>query len=974
MNELRKRGGFTLALGGLLAAGVLSLAACPPPVVMSVLTQQKDKVAPVITITFPSNNSSYPATLLVTGKATDLANGGALGKVASLRWDVTPATIPGQDVTSTLQADGSYSFTVPTATFSGTVLLTVTAADWDGNKATSTITLVNNGQVPSFTAMSGNHQVTLNWNTVPLAASYSIYYTTNGTPPSVSNGTRVDNVTSGYAVSGLQNGSLCSFLLQAHSSSGPDNWSNTIQSIPLSSLTLAPQVTTTQYGQVTVSWKGMAANTPVQVFRSLGSTPSGFFNLTGPISATSFVDYSVTPGQTYWYQVVPAAYSTVVSASASGMASTLGLINQRVVNHVTSSNIADVVAFSLNGSPPYYAATVDGSTDTVNIYDVTNDPAMKTVKFTAHPFGSTANEHALRICFDANDYLVVAGQDVSGHVLLGSVFFNGSSASTAGLGVGTASVTYQQVYDIKANNTYAFVADGYQGVIVFNYSSNRAAPTVASTYNPGAGYTDARSIAIDGSYIWLAAYNHGVNIFSLNNSTGAITAQTFSSGLTNIPNLNLFWPQAIALSGTTGGYLYVADAASGLVVIQFSITGLPSTWTFATLGTLVVPGTATQIAEDFTYGRTYIASYDQGLTIVNTGNPSNPSLFDSYKFAPGSFAGRVSISDKYAYAVDGGVEVIDPDTQIEFSYDLPYYAINGPAATQAINGADVRVQGTTAYVSTTSGLSVYNVASPTSPSPLGSAAAASANGGYMDVVGTNVYVAAGTSGLQIFDVSTPSTPALLGTYSFGGSEYARDVVLDGDYALLADNANGLLVVDVSTPSSPVLKAQYPAPSAAMGVKLVGTTLYLFDFTDMQILDVTDPTHPVFKGEWRTLTGVITGGDVVGNYAFVAAQGLVVLDVSNPLIPVQKGSSYPYNATPARVKVVGSFAFATSGAFGNPGGLQVYDITNPSAPVLKGFNYDVGSAIDIGLDVSGSYLFDAYDQGLKVWTLGYTGFN
>jgi hypothetical protein len=956
-------------LRGILAASLLTLAACPPPIVMSMLNQQKDTTPPAVTITFPTDGSSYPSTVVVTGTAVDFTNTkGTPGKVVKLRYDFTPASIPGQDIISALKPDGTYSFQFPTAAFSGAVLVTVTATDWDGNKATASITLVNNGSVPSFGVAPGNHQVTLTWSPVPLAQSYSVYYTSNGTPPSPTNGTVVNGLVSGVTLPSLQNGAMYSFLLQAHSSSGPDNWSNVTKAIPLSTLTLAPQATTSQYGQVTVSWKGTAANTPVQVFRSLGSTPTGFFNLTGPITGTSFVDFSVTPGQTYWYQVVPASYSTVASAAVPGMASPLTSLNKRITNTYSASNATDVAVFSVVPStPPYYAAVVDGNDDMVRVYNVTTDPAMSgSPSFSVAAFGGATS--ATAITWDGNNSLVVVGPDASSNVRLGSVFFNGASISV----YGSAAVSAPQasrIYDVRANGSLAFVAEGYQGVQVWDYITTRATPVLkGAQYNPGAGLTDARSIALHGAVFFLAAYNHGVMVFDINGATGDITPRTFGS-IQNLPLNELLWPTAVTYTGAgPTGYLYVADAATGLVTISFDITLSPGT--FATLGTLQIPGVATHIAEDFTYGRTYIASYDQGLQIVNSGNPAKLAMFDSYQIAAGRFATRVALSDKFAYAVDGNIEVVNPNTQIESgTVDPAFFTLNVSSATGG-SAADVKVEGSTAYVAASSGLNVYDVSSPASPVLKGSANTGFSYG-YMAAVGSNVYVAAQTAGLQIFDVSTPTSPALVGSYSYPSSEYARDVALDGDYALIADNANGLLVVDVSTPASPVLKARYPTPSAAFGVKLVGTTLYVFDFTDMQILDVTDPTHPIGRGQWRTFTGVITGGDVVGNYAYVAATGLVVLDISNPLNPVQKAASYPFNQTPLRVKVVGSFAFASSGAFGNPGGLQVYDITNPLEPVFKGFYYEGPTTSNNGLDVSGNYVFFADDTGEKSVTVNYT---
>ena len=561
---------------------------------------------------------------------------------------------------------------------------------------------------------------------------------------------------------------------------------------------------------------------------------------------------------------------------------------------------------------------------------------------------------------------MVVGQDTNGKARVGSLFVGDPlhPSYNGGATVGTASTF--KIYDVKANGTLAYISEGYQGVQVIDYTNNPAVPSEVGAYTAS---TDARGCYLLGSVLYLSAFNHGVNIFDVDSSggrSGKIVPRTFtgSQGGMNIPVLQLQWPTSVWVIGS---YMWVADAASGLVTITTS-DGFSQN--FTTAGTLQVPGVPTELAVDFTNGLAYIASYDHVLQIVNIGNFSQPTLFDSYQIPAGSFATRVAISNKFAYVVDGSVEVVNPNTMIEINGHDPAYYTFGPPGGVSGSAADVKVQGTTAYVAASGGLNVYDVSSPTSPVALGSVSS-NPSYGYMTVVGTKVYIASGSSGLQIYDVSTPSSPVWVGNYSLPVSESAQDVTLDGDYALIADNANGLLVVDVSAPASPVLKAQYPTPSAAYGLRLVGTTLYVFDRTDMLILDMTDPTHPLLKGEWHTFTETIRGGDVAGNFAYVAASGLVVLDVSNPLNPIEKASSYPYNQTPLRVKLVGSFAFASSGGPGSPGGLQVYDVTNPVEPVFKGFYYDPsGSADHIGLDVSGNYVFFAYDQGLKVTTPGY----
>jgi hypothetical protein len=960
--------GGVAGLAACLAAGLILLSGCPQTVTLGVIQRQKDQVKPLVLITQPADGSSYPATVVVTGKASDSIDAaGHPGKVSALRWDLTPATIAGADVTSTLAGDGSFSFQFPTAALTGTILLTVTATDWNGNKGGSSITLSNGGAVPSFSATAGNHQIAFSWSPVPLAASYSLYYTSNGTPPNAATSARIDNVSPGYILPSLQNGALYSLLLQAHSSSGPDNWSGIVKAIPLSPQSLAPQVSTGQYGQVSLSWKAMAANSPVSVWRSPGSAAADFFDLTGPITGSSYVDYSVSPGQSYWYEVMPASFSPVASAAVAGMASPLASLNRRITNTWSASQASDVTYI---GS---YVAVLDGVDDLVRIFNIGADPALAgspAASFNA--FGGSGS--ATVASWDGGSTLIVAGKDGSGFAKVANVNV-GSPASpsvrgSASLG-GSSGV---KIYDVKTwNGSLAFVAEGSQGVQVVDYTT--ATPVLKGSYNSSIdarGLFPVRLSTGTSIQLFVASYNLGLLILDVP-ATGASFSLESLSG-TSFP-VSLQWPTAVAVSGTR---MWVADQGLGLVDITATISGtFPMYTNYARAGSLQLQGAANHLATDIADNLVYVASGDQGLQIVNVLNFAQPSLYDSYAIPAGKVATRVTQAGPFTYLSDGSVEVVNPNLQIDSlsPIDAGFYSIgvSGTAASgPALLASDVKVQGSTAYVAGSSGLGIYDVSNPTSPSLLGSLVQ-DLSRGHLAISGNYAYVAAWTSGLQIFDVSIPSAPVLAGSFSLGAAERARDLCLYGDYALVADQGNGLLVIDVSRPASPSLVARYPTPSSAVGLRLAGTTLYVFDTTDLLILDMSDPSHPGMKGEWRSFYNSNGGGDLQGNYAFVTnGFGLLVIDVSNPLNPVQKAAAYASSESPYRVKIAGTMAFVASGAGGQTGGIQVFDITDPLVPVFKGFHYEsnVTTTVDEGLDVYGSSLWLADDQGLKSLAIGY----
>jgi hypothetical protein len=144
----------------------------------------------------------------------------------------------------------------------------------------------------------------------------------------------------------------------------------------------------------------------------------------------------------------------------------------------------------------------------------------------------------------------------------------------------------------------------------------------------------------------------------------------------------------VAVSGT---YAYVADANSGLLVIDIANPASPQI-----VGSVDTPGHANGVAVSGTYA--YIADYDRGLQVIDIANPQNPQIVGSVDTP--DLARGVAVSGSYVYVADAysGLVVIDvtnpQSPQIVGGADTPGYAL------------DVAVSGTQAYVSDASGLAI----------------------------------------------------------------------------------------------------------------------------------------------------------------------------------------------------------------------------------------------------------------------------
>ncbi|MDB4785229.1 DUF5011 domain-containing protein [Akkermansiaceae bacterium] len=235
-------------------------------------------------------------------------------------------------------------------------------------------------------------------------------------------------------------------------------------------------------------------------------------------------------------------------------------------------------------------------------------------------------------------------------------------------------------------------------------------------------------------------------------------------------------------------------------------------------------------------------------------------------------------------------------------------------------------------------------------------------GGYAGEVvvdGNYAYVADGQQGLTVVNVSDPESPTLAGNYN--PSWDIGDVAISGGYAYLANQSGGVRVVNIADPSNPTEVAQYDTEGSARGIDVSGDYAYVADGSGLVILDVSNPSAPVLVGTSNT-SDFAYRVDVEGGHAYVAdrAGGLQIVDISDPSSPqivgsysTQAGSNWSTGAAWG-VKVEGGYAYmAASGA-----GLIIVDVSNPANPVLEGsYSTNVSDARGVYVLSGKAYLAD-----------------
>ena len=344
------------------------------------------------------------------------------------------------------------------------------------------------------------------------------------------------------------------------------------------------------------------------------------------------------------------------------------------------------------------------------------------------------------------------------------------------------------------------------------------------------------------------------------------------------------------------------------------------------------------------------------LVIWDITNPAQPVAVGQSDILSGVVR-DIELAGTCAYAAvgDGGVHIIDissPAAPVE----VGAFATYGEAV-------GIAVSGSYAYVASIfDDFRIFDISTPTTPTEVGHYGNITIAEG-VDVAGNYAYVAAGGGGLQILDVSDPANPTWQGTYA---STYARQVLVSGDYAYLADayGSPNFVVVNVSNPATPVMAGSYAAPGEGYDLVLDGSTIYLATWDNgVRFIDVSNPANPNEIGFYNT-SGRAEGVAVAGGYAYIADtwDGFKIVNVTNPAAPSQV---YEYHCAGEAWDVALDGNTAYLGDRNND--FYVLDVSDPSAWVITTrYARSWSHLSEVSLAVSGGYLFVADGVQLHVF--------
>jgi hypothetical protein len=471
------------------------------------------------------------------------------------------------------------------------------------------------------------------------------------------------------------------------------------------------------------------------------------------------------------------------------------------------------------------------------------------------------------------------------------------------------------------DNVYVF--ETYAGVHVVNVS-NPNSPTETgniSLYNDG--YPSA--LAARGNYLF-AGSGDSLWIVSMVDPTAPVITGRW---VVPIPIISEFY--SISLREN---YAYLSTYS--LYVVDISDLEHPVTVS----DSVEAIYTEDQIAMAGDYG--YLSTEGEGLRAIYLGVPARPFALPT--FYPGGLVTSVAVRRDFAYVTDGtwgygGVRFIrvsdrEHPTQVSrYTYGL-------------WRTAQVTAGGDSIYVLTDQSVVKLDISDPRRPVDRGSYSlqttgydmclcqsdslliVGTANGleiirtfshgqpiRFSDfathcvaVSGTHAYACTTPSGLRVIDISDPAHPQYRSHCSVQG--LPRDIVLTGQFALVAHEQYGVAVIDVSDTLNPVVVDSLDTPGYALAIVIDDTLAYVADSTGgLRVLSLANLPHLVEVGFYDT-PGAAVGVAVQDGYVYLAdgadfsiyqyspETGVVRIDKPFPPATLALRSCYPNPFNPA----------------------------------------------------------------------------
>jgi hypothetical protein len=482
--------------------------------------------------------------------------------------------------------------------------------------------------------------------------------------------------------------------------------------------------------------------------------------------------------------------------------------------------------------------------------------------------------------------------------------------------------------DIALRDTLAFVTEPYEGLTTVNvadpFNPFRLGLFTLSAYPTG--------VRVQDTLAFVSSYDVGLQVVNVANPlmpslVGSCTLYSYSNAL-----------------AVQGARAYVATSDSGVCIINVADPAHPVVMSRAR---------TRRVALDVTVQDSlmFVADADSGLMIVNVRDPYNPVLLSGLTQFYGS-----------AVAVHGSVAFVAGWEYPGWDATLFAVSVADPRNPQVLGrlrqyGNSVTVRDSFAYVTSTTGMYVVNVANPAAMFRVGNtwtdAHAVALRDHYAFVAGY---------GLQVVDISNPTggvnTTLLDAPADEGCSFY--EAASQGTYLYVASDS-GLHCVDVALPESMRVVGTLPAPASGSLALLAPPYVFLATRESLLVVDVMNPSQPTREGSYPgSFTDIeLRGFDAYAPYSsfWQDSCGLAVLDISVPVQPALVGLctlGMRPGAVVRNVALKDSWAYVT-GDSEYLSGIYIVNVHDRVHPRLARF-FAIDTGYALGLAAAGNYLY------------------
>jgi hypothetical protein len=407
------------------------------------------------------------------------------------------------------------------------------------------------------------------------------------------------------------------------------------------------------------------------------------------------------------------------------------------------------------------------------------------------------------------------------------------------------------------------ITDGIEvqtGTLAASFSAKLAAAMGSLEVKPGTFILAVNSIEGQASQ-QLTVLGHLIDGKTLIDLTSTQRGTNYSSS--NLTICNFGSPDGNVFAGSNGSCTITVTNSGFTAMAAVTVIG----FTPKSLSFISIPGFANGVAANGNYA--YVAAGSAGLQVVNVSDRSNPQIVASLALSGNANAIRLLGNLAYVAVGSAGLQVVDVTNPL-----LP--VILGTLATGG-NALGLVVSGNTAYIANGSNLFIASVANPAAMTQIGALAlAGQIQGVDVDSQRNLAIVAAGSSGIYAVDVSNPAALIMRGSASTGD---ARDVIIGGKFAFVADYLNSTTSVDITTPSTPMVRSHISDPNLGgflQGIVLNGNFALAADVkfvNGIPITDVSDPTQlqarAILKFPQRDDNGMGIAAD--GSYVYLVTE-------------------------------------------------------------------------------------------------------